>query len=255
MKRHALHLALLACIGLVACHTTRQAAPAAAADTEADATQERETRQRAEQKMLAPPPAPAAPAGMLAWQDRGTTLDAITVPGTRMVASEIANTENYAQRDDNPVQRASEHPVSTFSIDVDTSSYSNVLRMLNDGIRPPPDAVRAEEFVNYFDYGHPGPASRETPFKVSTELAPAPWNAKRQLLMIGIKGYDVPRATLPPANLVLLIDTSVFDARRGQAAAAQTRVRDAGKAIAATGPGVDRGLRRLSRTGACADPG
>lgn len=208
MKRHALHLALLACIGLVACHTTRQAAPAAAANTEADATQERETRQRAEQKMRAPPPAPAAPAGMLAWQDRGATLDAITVSGTRIVASEIANTENYAQRDDNPVQRASEHPLSTFSIDVDTGSYSNVRRMLNDGIRPPADAVRAEEFINYFDYGHPGPASRETPFKVSTELAPAPWNTKRQLLMIGIKGYDVPRATLPPANLVLLIDTS-----------------------------------------------
>ncbi|MHB8912000.1 MAG: vWA domain-containing protein [Lysobacter sp.] len=121
---------------------------------------------------------------------------------------QIANTENYAARDDNPVQRASEQPVSTFSIDVDTGSYSNVRRMLNDGIRPPADAVRAEEFINYFSYGHPGPASRDTPFKVSTELAPAPWNAQRQLLMIGIKGFEVPKATLPPANLVLLIDTS-----------------------------------------------
>ena len=62
--------------------------------------------------------------------------------------------------------------------------------------------------INYFDYGHPSPASLATPFQVTTELAPAPWNGKRQLLMIGIKGYDVPKAELPPANLVFLIDTS-----------------------------------------------
>ncbi|MGH8084824.1 MAG: vWA domain-containing protein [Lysobacter sp.] len=119
-----------------------------------------------------------------------------------------ANTENYADFDDNPVHRVSDQPVSTFSIDVDTGSYANVRRMLVDGVRPPADAVRAEEFINYFDYGHPAPASREVPFRVSTELAPAPWNADRQLLMIGIKGYDMPRAELPPANLVLLVDTS-----------------------------------------------
>ncbi|GAA4868746.1 VWA domain-containing protein [Luteimonas vadosa] len=119
-----------------------------------------------------------------------------------------ANTERYAEREDNPVQRASEQPVSTFSIDVDTGSYSNVRRMLRQGIRPPADAVRAEEFINYFDYGHPAPTSLATPFRVTTELAPAPWNGKRQLLMIGIMGYDVPKAELPPANLVFLIDTS-----------------------------------------------
>ncbi len=122
--------------------------------------------------------------------------------------SQPANTEKYAEREDNPVQRASEQPLSTFSIDVDTGSYSNVRRMLADGTRPPADAVRAEEFINYFDYGHPGPASAATPFKVSTELAPAPWNPQRQLLMIGIKGYDIPKQTLPPSNLVFLIDTS-----------------------------------------------
>lgn len=119
-----------------------------------------------------------------------------------------ANTEKYAAREDNPVQRASEQPLSTFSIDVDTGSYANVRRMLNGGVRPPADAVRAEEFINYFDYQHPAPSSLATPFKVSTELAPAPWNAQRQLLMIGIKGYDMPKRTLPPANLVFLIDTS-----------------------------------------------
>lgn len=118
------------------------------------------------------------------------------------------NTEKYAGREDNPVHRANETPVSTFSIDVDTGSYSNVRRMLNQGVRPPADAVRAEEMINYFSYGHPAPTSLDVPFRVSTELAAAPWNGKRQLLMIGIKGYDVPKAALPPANLVLLIDTS-----------------------------------------------
>jgi Ca-activated chloride channel family protein len=122
--------------------------------------------------------------------------------------SQPANTEKYAEREDNPVVRASEQPLSTFSIDVDTGSYANVRRMLNDGQRPPADSVRAEEFINYFDYGHAAPKSLATPFKVSTELAPAPWNAQRQLLMIGIKGYDVPKQTLPPVNLVFLIDTS-----------------------------------------------
>ena len=119
-----------------------------------------------------------------------------------------ANTEKYTAHHDNPVHRASEQPVSTFSIDVDTGSYANVRRMVREGVRPPADAVRAEEFINYFDYGHPAPTTREVPFRVTTELAPAPWNAGRQLLMIGIKGYDVPKATLPPANLVFLIDTS-----------------------------------------------
>ncbi len=121
---------------------------------------------------------------------------------------ELANTENYDDRDDNPVRRASETPVSTFSIDVDTGSYANVRSMLRQGMRPPADSVRAEEMINYFDYGHPAPTTLGTPFRVTTEIAAAPWNGKRQLLMIGIKGYDVPKAKLPPANLVFLIDTS-----------------------------------------------
>lgn len=121
---------------------------------------------------------------------------------------EPANSERYAKRDDNPVRRASETPVSTFSIDVDTGSYANVRRMLNQDTRPPADSVRAEEFINYFHYGHPAPTSRDTPFRVDTQLAVAPWNAQRQVLMVGIKGYDVPKADVPPANLVFLIDTS-----------------------------------------------
>ncbi|KFN41118.1 vWA domain-containing protein [Arenimonas oryziterrae] len=119
-----------------------------------------------------------------------------------------ANTEHYAEHQDNPTQLVAENSVSTFSIDVDTGSYSNVRRMLMSGQRPPADAVRAEEMINYFDYGYAGPASRTTPFRVSTEIAPAPWNAKHQLLQIGIQGYDVDRAEIPASNLVFLIDTS-----------------------------------------------
>ena len=129
-------------------------------------------------------------------------------PSEPMPMDGLANTEKYETRDENPVRRASEEPVSTFSIDVDTGSYANVRSLLRNGQRPPADAVRAEEMINYFDYGHPAPTSLNTPFRVTTELAAAPWNGKRQLLMIGIKGYDVPKAELPPANLVFLIDTS-----------------------------------------------
>jgi Ca-activated chloride channel family protein len=118
------------------------------------------------------------------------------------------NTEDYTHRDSNPVQPVAEQPVSTFGIDVDTGSYTNVRRMLNEGRLPPADAVRAEEFINYFDYGYTPPADREQPFSVTTELAPAPWNAGRQLLLVGIQGYRVPSAQIPASNLVFLIDTS-----------------------------------------------
>ncbi len=118
------------------------------------------------------------------------------------------NTENYAEHDDNGVMRTAEQPVSTFSIDVDTGAYSNVRRMLVADQLPPADAVRTEEFVNYFDYGYAPPASAATPFAVHTEIAPAPWNRDRHLLMVGIQGYEVPAAQIPASNLVFLVDTS-----------------------------------------------
>ena len=118
------------------------------------------------------------------------------------------NTENYAAFEDNGIVRAAEQPVSTFSIDVDTGSYSNVRRMLVQGQLPPRDAVRVEEMINYFDYGYPAPADRRQPFRVSTELAPAPWDEKRVLMQVGLKGYEVARSEIPAANLVFLIDTS-----------------------------------------------
>lgn len=208
---------------VAAAEAAAQAADAAAAASGTLQEQRQRIHGESERKAsvaYAPPPPPASP--RTAYP--AASLDRIEVTGSRVAANQVsvapaavlmaqpmpqpANTEKYAHNDDNPVHRTSEQPVSTFSIDVDTGSYSNVRRMLAEGVRPPSDAVRAEEFLNYFDYGHPAPASRETPFRVTTELAPAPWNGKRQLLMIGIKGYDVPKAALPPANLVFLIDTS-----------------------------------------------
>jgi Ca-activated chloride channel family protein len=118
------------------------------------------------------------------------------------------NTEQYEHLDENPVQLAAEHPVSTFSIDVDTGAYANVRRFLNQGSLPPQDAVRVEEMINYFDYEYVAPTTRDTPFKVSTELSQAPWNEAALLLKVAIKGFEVAAKDRPPANLVFLIDVS-----------------------------------------------
>lgn len=118
------------------------------------------------------------------------------------------NTERYQHLDDNPVHLAAEQPISTFSIDVDTGAYANVRRFLNGGQLPPQDAVRVEEMINYFDYRYLPPASRDVPFRVATEVAPAPWNPQALLMKIGIKGFDIAAAERPPANLVFLIDVS-----------------------------------------------
>jgi Ca-activated chloride channel family protein len=168
--------------------------------------------------MAMPPPPPQEPSYASGRVDRaaigGARLKAaVATPAPAAVApwtpaQAVSAGEKYAAHDDNPVQRTAENPVSTFSIDVDTGSYSNVRRMLNEGQRPPADAVRAEEMINYFDYAYPTPVTRTVPFRVTTEMAPAPWNPKHTLLQIGIKGYEVPRTEIPPANLVFLIDTS-----------------------------------------------
>lgn len=162
------------------------------------------SRSLASPRPTAPPPPPAPPVAMTA----SPVMDAYSAASPAYLQGPAANTEKYARPGDNPVQRANEQPISTFSVDVDTGSYSNVRRMLREGSRPPADSVRAEEFINYFSYRHPAPLDRSVPFRVTTELAPAPWNRGRQLLMVGIKGYEVAKASLPPSNLVFLIDTS-----------------------------------------------
>ncbi len=115
--------------------------------------------------------------------------------------------EQYGTIAENPVRLVAEAPVSTFSIDVDTGSYSNVRRLLNEGRLPPADAVRVEELINYFPYTYALPRDN-APFAVHTEMAPAPWNPNHTLLRIGIKGQDIAKTSLPPSNLVFLVDVS-----------------------------------------------
>lgn len=115
--------------------------------------------------------------------------------------------ETYADIDANDIKRATEKPVSTFSVDVDTGAYANVRRFLNDGQLPPRDAVRTEELINYFDYDYSVPEDRDRPFSVSTDVAPSPWNADKHLLRVGIQGWE-PTGEAQPANLVFLIDVS-----------------------------------------------
>ena len=106
------------------------------------------------------------------------------------------------------VKSVVEHPVSTFSADVDTSSYAMVRRALKQGVMPEPETVRVEEMVNYFPYAYPGPESAETPFRATVTVTPTPWNPDTRLLHIGVKGYDITPAERPAANLVFLIDVS-----------------------------------------------
>ena len=183
---------------------TAAGAAQARAEREAAAARDRHSRaaakvqQAQEAVALAPPPPPASPPPPAMHY-------AMPHP---VVAPPQANTENYSEFEDNGIVRTAENAVSTFSIDVDTGSYSNVRRMLAQGQLPPKDAVRVEEMINYFDYAYAGPKDRSQPFAVSTELAPAPWDRKRLLMHVGIQGYTVPASAIPASNLVLLIDTS-----------------------------------------------
>ena len=122
--------------------------------------------------------------------------------------TEPVNRENYNHFDDNQIKLVAENPVSTFSIDVDTGSYSNVRRMINAGNLPREDAVRVEELINYFAYDYPLPENDKTPFSVTTEMGVTPWNPNTRLLHIGIKAYDIADKDLPASNLVFLIDVS-----------------------------------------------
>lgn len=117
------------------------------------------------------------------------------------------NTEEYDAIHENSFLEATKNPLSTFSIDVDAASYSNVRRFLNNGQMPPKDAVRIEEMVNYFNYNYEQPTG-EDPFSVNTEISTAPWNEKHKLVHIGLQGKKIPTDNLPPSNLVFLIDVS-----------------------------------------------
>ena len=136
---------------------------------------------------------------------------------TRQVMPSIAPTsmpqfapagDSFETFTESPVKITAEEPVSTFSVDVDSTSYAYVRRLLNEGYMPPPEAVRVEEMINYFSYSYAEPDSGEAPFKAAVAVMPTPWNARTELIHVGIKGYAPPATERPAANLVLLIDTS-----------------------------------------------
>jgi secreted protein with Ig-like and vWFA domain/anti-sigma-K factor RskA len=130
------------------------------------------------------------------------------VPGLQAGASPGSTAgERYNRFADNRFRAVAEQPLSTFSIDVDTASYANVRRLLTAGQRPPRDAVRIEELVNYFRYAYPQPAG-DDPFSVTVEAAACPWRAGHRIVRVGIQGRDVRRDARPAGNLVFLVDVS-----------------------------------------------
>lgn len=135
-----------------------------------------------------------------------STVRALGMVAMPSVHGEL-NTEQYDHLPENEFRSALREPLSTFSIDVDRASYSNTRRFLNSGEMPPVDAVRIEEFINYFEYDYPAPAG-DDPLSIYSELSECPWNEDHELLMVGIKAREIKTADLPPMNLTFLIDVS-----------------------------------------------
>ncbi|MFL9838017.1 von Willebrand factor type A domain-containing protein [Flavobacterium sp. ST-75] len=115
--------------------------------------------------------------------------------------------ESYNMFEENQFENPTTNPLSTFSIDVDNASYTNIRRFLNNGQKVPKDAVRVEEMINFFKYDYPQPKGKQ-PFSINTEYSDAPWNPDHKLLKIGLKGKDIPMDELPASNFVFLIDVS-----------------------------------------------
>jgi Ca-activated chloride channel family protein len=133
---------------------------------------------------------------------------AITISEQGVVAAQPEGNDKFRHVDVNPIRRVAQDPVSTFSVDVDTASYSFVRRALNAGSLPPQDSVRVEEMINYFDYAWPVPDSRKEPFEPTIVVSDSPWAKGKKLVHVAIKGYEIPRNEAPDVNLVLLLDVS-----------------------------------------------
>jgi Ca-activated chloride channel family protein len=127
--------------------------------------------------------------------------------GMNYASDVVVNEEQYKDYGENPFVETSVDALSTFSIDVDQGSYTNIRRMIESGTRPTPDAVRIEEMINYFKFDYPAPTGSD-PVAISTELTACPWQPEHRLIHIGLKAKDIPIEELPPSNLVFLIDVS-----------------------------------------------
>ncbi len=143
--------------------------------------------------------------------EAGVRLNNIIAPSPEQPAPPYFNQQGrdkFGEITPNLLKQTSSEPVSTFSIDVDTASYSFMRASINRGVLPPKDAVRVEEMINYFPYDYQGPESKEVPFRANVTVMPTPWNTSTKLLHIGIKGYDLAKQEKPRSNLVFLLDTS-----------------------------------------------
>ena len=155
-----------------------------------------------------PPPAPGATAGYtgsVGAAAKRTAAGGQNAPHIYPWPSH--DTASYAEINENRFRLVKDHPLSTFSIDVDTASYSNVRRFLNEGRLPPADAVRIEELINYFRFDYPTPRNG-TPVAVTTELGAAPWNPKHRLALVGLRSTPIRQEKTPPRNLTFLLDVS-----------------------------------------------
>ncbi|CDX59051.1 von Willebrand factor type A [Mesorhizobium plurifarium] len=151
--------------------------------------------------------AAAIPASPPAVADSRLMVEPAPMPADQMQPQE-ENRNRIETFKTNPVHETAQDPVSTFSIDVDTASYSFLRRSLKEGSLPDPDTVRVEEMINYFPYDWKGPDSAKTPFNSTVTVMPTPWNEHTKLMHVAIKGFDVKPAEQPKANLVFLIDVS-----------------------------------------------
>ena len=158
----------------------------------------------AEMAPAPPPPPPPPPPPMVA----PPSIVATAAPSGIVQQRQQAETARYDGHEVAAIHATADVPVSTFSVDVDTGSYANMRRFLNEGRLPPSAAIRTEELINYFRYDYPRPADRTQPFSVTTDVARTPWNPDTRLMRIGLRGYDVTAAERPAANLVFLVDVS-----------------------------------------------
>jgi Ca-activated chloride channel family protein len=149
-------------------------------------------------------PGAVAPVPHVSPSLRASTQYKVARPGMAMPPTSM---DAYARIDPSGYRRVADAPLSTFSVDVDTASYSNARRFLMEGGLPPADAVRVEEWINYFPYAYPSPDPSDA-FQVSTALTACPWNAKHQLLRVGVRGRALPERDSAPRNLVFLVDVS-----------------------------------------------
>ena len=210
MKKSALFLATTSLLSLYACNN-----PIEQKSLDKDITQAipepvvLEELEKAEAK--SPAPAKKIKQQIVSRTSAGYAMDAIaglSQPMNTVPVHQEQNREKYTHLEQNGIVLVKDSPVSTFSIDVDTGSYTNSRRMIADGVLPPKDAVRIEEFINYFSYNNEKLASHEVPFSVMTEVGPTPWNNNTRLMRISLDSTAIQRDQLKASNLVFLIDVS-----------------------------------------------